>query len=285
MEKQSKLTLTGLIVVIVIISFVFLILMPVLEAVKRIASKVVCPTNLKGLGTAMFVYANDYDDNYPQLPGKGPWSKELGFPYYLEKPDFEDAQANTPRTISASWYLLVREADVAPKSFVCPHSDQEVFDGRSPENKNIVELWDFGYDPYQHVSYAYQNPYGQFPPDATHSASFAVAVDMSPWFNQGSIVLPGNEGQWPQIITTNDESTWQLGNAEFHNRMGQNVLFADGHTTWEYSPNVGIDNDNIYTFWSVEDNPSEQDVQGGTAPTGRSAENDAKSQEDSFLAI
>jgi len=65
----------------------------------------------------------------------------------------------------------------------------------------------------------------------------------------------------------------------------QNVLFADGHVAYETQPNVGADQDNIYTFWSAPDNPTEQDIQGGTAPTDRSPDNDAKSRDDSFLVI
>jgi prepilin-type processing-associated H-X9-DG protein len=285
MGKGTALTLTGFIAGVATTLFIILIAFPALEKLKNIGAYYVCGTNLKGLGTAMTVYSNDYDDRYPQLPGNGPWSKELGFPYYLEKPDFQETQAGTPRTISVSWYLLVREADVSPKTLVCPHSPQIAFDGSNPHDRDMVELWDFGYDPYRHVSYAYHNPYGNFPSDGTRSAAFAVAADMSPWFNHGSFVLPGKDGQWPQIINAVDKSISQLGNAAFHDRMGQNVLFADGHTAFENSPNVGVKNDNIYTFWSAEENPTEQERQGGTAPTSRNADNDAKSETDSFLAI
>jgi len=285
MEKQSKLTLTGFIVVITVIVLVILLAHLTLQKVKQIAVHAVCSTNLKGLGTAMVVYANDYDDNYPQLPGTGPWSKELGFPYNLEKPDFENAQRNTLRNITSSWYLLVREADVHPRAFVCPYSDQVEFGKDISNRSNLVEFWDFGYDPHQHVSYAYHNPYGKFPPDGTRSAAFAVAADMNPWLNHGSFVLPGKEGLWPQIISVNDEFSWKLGVGQYHNGMGQNVLFADGHSSWEKQPNVGVKYDNIYTFWSTEDNPTERDIQGGTAPTSRSPENNAKSVNDSFLAI
>ena len=62
-------------------------------------------------------------------------------------------------------------------------------------------------------------------------------------------------------------------------------MYADGHVDFMRYSNVGVENDNIYTFWSTEDNPTEQDKQGGTAPTSRSPENDAKSKDDSFLAI
>lgn len=251
----------------------------------------VCGANLNGLGTAMRVYTNDYDGSYPQLPGKGPWSKELGLAYDLAKPDFDGKQSNTARTITACWYLLVREDDVSPKSFICPQTNLMEFDGSNPANKDIVELWDFGKNPYEHVSYAYHNPYGKYPADGARSATFAIAADMSPWFNNGDIVPAGESNMPPQGIQFTNPTTWTLGNSLNHRPAGanaaegQNVLYADGHTAWETQPNVGVKNDNIYTFWSAEENPTEQDRQGGTAPTGRGAENDAKSEDDSFLAI
>lgn len=289
MEKSSKLTLVGLIVVAVTLSFMVLLAIAGLKLVKKIAVHVVCGTNLKGLGTACTVYANDYDDKYPQLPGTGPWAGDLGFPYFLEQPDFQGKQSNAIRNITASWYLLVRQADVSPKNFICPYSEMQVFDGTNPENRELRGLWDFGYDPYAHVSYSYHQPYGKYPPEGSRSAAFAIAADMSPWFAGGAFVLPGAEPHKkenrPRIITLTDESSWKLGTGRYHQRVGQNVLYADGHTSWETQPNVGVKNDNIYTFWSAEENPTDQDRQGGSAPTSRSPENDAKSQDDSFLAI
>jgi hypothetical protein len=62
-------------------------------------------------------------------------------------------------------------------------------------------------------------------------------------------------------------------------------MLLDGHASFEKQPNIGVKNDNIYTFWPTKESPTEQDRQGGTAPTSRSPENDAKSKDDSFLAI
>ncbi len=256
------------------------------------ASHVVCNIRLRGLGTAMRVYAHDYNDRYPQLPGTGPWSKELGFSYDMPKPDFSPggAQGSTPRTVTASWYLLVRECDVTPRSLICPRSGQQEFDGTNPNNRDMVELWDFGATPHKHVSYALHNPYGRFPAGGHKPAAFAVAADMNPWFKDGDIQPPGPDNTPPQIIKLADPTTWKLGNSAHHGESkhpphGQNVLFADGHTSYETQPNVGVNNDNIYTVWSTDDNPTDQDKQGGAAPTGRTPDNDAKSEDDSFLVI
>jgi len=294
MEQKNGLTLVGLIFTIIIVLFALaiFIFIPTQGKVKVNVNRVICGTNLKGLGNAMMVYANDYDGNYPQLPGMGPWSKELGFDFDMEKPDFSETgqQGHVGRTISASWYLLVREADVSPKSFVCPASGQDEFDGLNPANRDIVYLWDFGNNPYQHVSYAMHNPYGKFPATGDRSASFAIAADMSPWIDNGDFIPAGKDDTPPQIITLSNNPPWKLGNSINHRQKftmaeGQNVLYADGHTAYETQPNVSTNKDNIYTYWSTDKEPGKQDIQGGTAPTGRTAENDAKSKEDSFLAI
>jgi len=265
------------------------------------ARRLACRTNLKGLGTAMSVYANDYADRFPQLPGTGPWTKQLGFSYDLTTPDFSPggAQSNVGRTVTASWYLLVREADVSPRSFVCPLDEgRGYFDPALPNNLDIIELWDFGPDPYKHVSYAMHLPYGRYPADGSGPASFAVAADMNPWMKDGDFVPP------PASITANewkgkvsflprywDQGTswekWEIqrANAYAHEREGQNVLFGDGHVSFEKSSDCGVRNDNIYTYWSSEDGAQEDDRRIGTNPTARDKDNDAKSKDDSFLVI
>jgi prepilin-type processing-associated H-X9-DG protein len=292
-------TLWELVCVIFVIALLFALLMPSLSKVKRISTRVVCGTNLKGLGTAMVVYANDYEGRFPELPGEGPWSRELGFVFDMAGPDFArgGAQANVGRTISASWYLLVREADVSPKSFVCPESDQEPFGGRYSPRHDITELWDFGDDPYMHVSYSMHNPYGEFPADGTRSAGFAVAADMSPWFKDGNIVPPGRDGQAPQLIMEywtkkllksrpmHQANSWNHGGGAGRGGEGQNVLFGDGHTSYEKLSDVGVKHDGIYTYWQAPGEPTEAERRIGKNPTGRGGDNDAKGGEDSFLGI
>jgi hypothetical protein len=126
---------------------------------------------------------------------------------------------------------------------------------------------------------------------------------MSPWIKDGDFLKPNsNDTLPPQIINADDPATFERSNSLNHTRytedflyfflrtrhnpcgFGQPVQYADGHVSYEKQPNVGVKNDNIYTYWSTEDNPTEQDIQGGTAPTSRT-ENDAKSEEDSFLVL
>jgi prepilin-type processing-associated H-X9-DG protein len=302
MEKRKGLTLMELIVTIIVGLLIIAIILPPQGKVKKISHRVVCATNLKGLGTAMVVYANDYDDAYAQLPGTGPWSKRLGFDYDNSTPDFDEggAEEKTSRTITASLYLLVREADVSPKSFICPENyyrkwyqpskpkNYTEFTGENSKDLDLVELWDFGPNPHDHVSYAYHNPYGKFPANGKRSAAFAMMADMNPWMKKGNFLEPGPPNQPPQLLTISDDinrEQFKSSNAYHHGYEGQNILFGDGHASFERQPNVGVKNDNIYTYWSTDENPSKQDRQGGTAPTARSPENDAKSETDSFLVL
>ncbi|MBN1457609.1 MAG: DUF4190 domain-containing protein [Sedimentisphaerales bacterium] len=48
-----------------ILPMMLAILMPALSKTRHLAERLVCATNLKGLGTAMVVYANDYDNKFP----------------------------------------------------------------------------------------------------------------------------------------------------------------------------------------------------------------------------
>jgi hypothetical protein len=58
------------------------------------------------------------------------------------------------------------------------------------------------------------------------------------------------------------------------------VLYGDGHTAFEKRSDVGMKDDGIYTYQVEGD-----DIRIGTNPTARDKENDAKNDNDSFLAI
>jgi hypothetical protein len=73
-----------------------------------------------------------------------------------------------------------------------------------------------------------------------------------------------------------------------HQDNGQNVLFNDLHVAFKKSPTVGVDNDNIYTYWSG-DGSKPEDKQIGKNPTSRDTtdpkENQPQGANDTFLAL
>jgi len=279
--KKKGFTLIELLVVIAIIAMLLAILMPALNKVKKIASRVVCGTNLKGLGTAQTVYGNDNDGEYAVQGGGGAHTWDDNITGDWQTPGKVWSTAGTI-TVGASLYLLVREADVSPKSFVCPSSGETVYDGWNPNNLDIVQVWDFaspatGRGPKNCVSYSYHQPYaagltgaastgskGRYPATDGRTASFAVMADKNPWFenpkltrgvatanNYPSFVFKLGNGvptTDAQILGTLDKYTIQVANAQPHDREGQNVLYADGHNSYETRSDVGVKNDNVYVM-------------------------------------
>ena len=274
--KKKGFTLIELLVVISIIAMLLAILMPALGKVKKLAQRLVCGTNLKGMANALNVYAFDYDDEFPVAGGGGnnTWKAETAG---WEDP-VTDWTVDNDVSVAASLFLLVREADVGVKSFICKGGDQTPFVNETTHD--MVELWDFGdsdaanfgtYGPAKCQSYSYQIPYNMvfgstnfnYPADGTGPPGNAIMADKNPWFDNkmtqggptseeyiGLVAIIGEASGWDG--KTDDVPKWniQVGNAEPHEREGQNVLFGDGHVSFEKRADVGTRYDNIYTVQS-----------------------------------
>jgi len=121
--KKKGFTLVELLVVIAIIALLMGILMPALARVRQIAFRMVCGTNLSGIGKAMLIYANDYEDELPRAGGRNStwaatipgWDAMNRFGAYNVGQDGSGGVAS----ITSCFYLLVKYAEVTPKSFIC----------------------------------------------------------------------------------------------------------------------------------------------------------------------
>ena len=276
--RKKGFTLIELLVVVAIIAMLLAILLPALGKVKLIAEQLLCGTNLKGLGTSLNVYAFDYDDEFV-VQGQGAAHTWDHFTAGWQS-DAKDWSQPDPISVAASLYILIREVDVEPKNFVCKSSDQKPYEGENKNNVDLVELWDFGkyVDPgvpaegtgpmhgaKGHVSYAYHMPYDtEFSADGSSGSAFAIMADKNPWFDPLLTQLTGaptDPATWRDevgLIWNNVETdiedpavqSWKnkVGNSYTHMREGQNVLFGDGHVTFERQPDVGQKSDNIYTY-------------------------------------
>jgi prepilin-type N-terminal cleavage/methylation domain-containing protein len=266
--RKKGFTLVELLVVIAIIALLMGILMPALARVRQIAFRMVCGTNLSGIGKAMLIYANDYDDELP-VSGNGEtlWGATKCVKWDATSAYGADGAftANNNRaTITSCFYLLVKYAEVTPKSFICKGdtnaTEFEVAD------RDLIELWDFGPDPLKRCSYAYHQPFDTSSTTNTYSLTtssepgLAVAADPNPW-------LTGEEGDriWEDFIPEGQNATRdsiKAGNALTHQDEGQNVLYLDTHVEFENTSACGINEDNIYTYQATI-----EVIQKGARPT------------------
>ncbi|HEY3781200.1 MAG TPA: prepilin-type N-terminal cleavage/methylation domain-containing protein [Fimbriimonadaceae bacterium] len=124
-NKSRAFTLIELLVVIAIIAILAAILFPVFAQAKEAAKKVSCLSNMKEIGLAHMLYANDYDDNFAE--------------------PFIDPPAYSGYTYPAthSWLFTIQPYIKSKQLMVCPDNSY---------NKNL----DIDLDP-EPISYCYMD--------------------------------------------------------------------------------------------------------------------------------
>jgi len=258
--RRQGFTLVELLVVIAIIALLMGILMPALARVRQIAFRMVCGTNLSGIGKAMLIYANDYEDELPRAGGRNStwapripdWTATNRFNAYNVSATGDGGTAN----ISSCFYLLVKYAEVTPKSFLCK-GDSGVSEFKPADygagDRDLIDLWDFGPESEKHCSYSYHMPFGLYALTTSSEPGMAVAADRNPWQDSPAATAPTFPGTNPPYNPDGDREAIQAGNAISHQRDAQNVLFLDIHVGQMKNPFCGINDDNIYTFWDGGD--------------------------------
>ncbi|GAG52394.1 unnamed protein product, partial [marine sediment metagenome] len=209
----------------------------------------------------MSIYANDWDNCFPRagsLTSKwgttANWQADNRSNAFGLKSDGTGGSA----TISSSLYLLVKYAEVLPKSFICQSGDLRAKKFNPAKygvrDKEFEDLWDFGPEPAKHCSYSYHMCYGPYPlSTASSDPGQAVAVDRNPWLDPYTDTTGFKWNDQTKTGGRENIKGYQKGNSGLHKREGQNVLFLDNHVYFENQSFCGVKNDNIYTYWNGSD--------------------------------
>jgi hypothetical protein len=220
----------------------------------------------------MLIYANDYEDELPRAGGR---NTQWGTTANWAAPDrftaFGLAANGTGgyASISSCFYLLIKYAEVTPKSFICKGDSGTNEFKLSDEGRGdleFIDCWDFGSQPRTHCSYAYHMPFGLYALTTSSEPGMAVASDRNPWMASPA----GDPKDFAGFNPTGTIVQQKWGNSVSHQEDGQNVLFMDSHVYFEKRSYCAINDDNIYTFWGSGDpRLGMPPVMGASEPTDR----------------
>jgi prepilin-type N-terminal cleavage/methylation domain-containing protein len=256
--RKKGFTLVELLVVIAIIALLMGILMPALSRVRQLAFRLTCGTNLSGIGKAMLLYANDYQDELPKAGGRNgtwgavpQWANSNRVQAFNMNPDGSGGSA----TISSCFYLLVKYTEVTPKSFICKGDSgtTEFKINDWAQGAELVDVWDFGpsntnpAENCKHCSYSYHMPFGMYALTVSSEPAFAVAADRNPFLESpagAAAPLGAFKPDAGGYGGTSDAA--KQGNCLSHQLDGQNVMFLDTHVSFEKRSYCSVEDDNIY---------------------------------------
>lgn len=239
-RRPFAFTLVELLVVIAIIGVLMGILLPAMEHVRHQGYIDKCASNLRQIGLAISMYANENQGNYPRTlydPAQ-PLTAGTGF----NAADPFQAGGVSANDLTAGPYLLLRSEHLPADIFICPYNDDTNYfvDQADPSKHSNFTDWT------KNLAYSFANPYptlavanSGYRLTSHVRGDFPVAADLNPGVTAYANVTSAQIG--------GSERVNEPANSRNHEQDGQNVLFADGHVSWDLNCFVGIGQDNIYT--------------------------------------
>jgi prepilin-type N-terminal cleavage/methylation domain-containing protein/prepilin-type processing-associated H-X9-DG protein len=270
MKRSRGFTLIELLVVIAIIALLISILLPSLSRARELSKRTVCASNLRGIGQAMYIYAQDDPQVFPavgivrtqndgdmKVCGEQQMTaanQNCGGPNNANADRITEPPTTGTPSPTVDMWTVVRANNTTPKQFICP-STTDVPDPA----QDTAAYYDFLCPANLSYSYQYQHDPDRRLVGTSSEPNFPFMADANPYLKggvSGTLLNP----QTDRVQSTR-------GNSVNHtNREGENVLYQDGHVSFEKAPDVGLSGksqgivsargrDNIYTWFANQNSP------------------------------
>ena len=230
MRARSGFTLIELLVVIAIIAILAAILFPVFARAREKARQASCTSNLKQIGLAMMMYAQDYDNRLPDS---------------LMMRDFSSSSA-----VWMPWYWCIHPYVKNLQVFNCPSwafssATYPPISGLSPSGistggyGNIREVMGYagscGYNAADWGAYPNLSTagYGQSLDAMTRPAEVILVVDATYWHVRRDFWERTDNASQPDAATAAKYNNAYYVVDSRHND-GANAAYADGHVKWNH---------------------------------------------------